>query len=141
VRYLVKLECVVDLPPEQTIEDLADASLTEALCYGLRYQAAVFAKPSPDHNGDRGVSIVDGSMADIERKAKRLRKQVERPWNWCHKCRQPVDIDDESMDGSEHRCWGCDRYLMLVCFEGGSAQLFSPDQMRRMGARGKSVSP
>lgn len=40
----------------------------------LRAQG-VLAGPSPDHNGQRGVSIVDGSMSDIERKAKRLRKK------------------------------------------------------------------
>lgn len=58
---------------------------------------------------------------------------ANRPWNWCHKCRQPVDVDGDSFDGSLHRCWGCDRELMLVCFgEDVDPMLVSETQERRM---------
>lgn len=58
-----------------------------------------------------------------------------RPWNWCHKCRQPVDVD-ECTDGSERKCIGCDRWFVCVHFTGldGSESwgLFSESQQKRM---------
>jgi hypothetical protein len=59
----------------------------------------------------------------------------ERPWNWCHKCRQTVDVDAESSDGSEHKCWGCGRWFTLVAFEGGSFELHSHRQRQRATER------
>ncbi len=73
-RYLVTLTCVVALPSGQNINRLAEARLTDALCYGLRAQG-VLAGPSPDHVSHRSVSILDGSMPDVERKAKRFAKR------------------------------------------------------------------
>lgn len=46
-----------------------------------------------------------------------------RPWNWCRKCKQAVDVDDDSGDGSEHRCWGCGRSFALTVYEDGSCTL------------------
>jgi hypothetical protein len=77
MRYLVELTCAVDLPAGQTIEHLAEAQLTEALCRGLRTQG-VLAGPSPDHIGQRSVHLLDGAAPDIERKAKRLRRPSAR---------------------------------------------------------------
>lgn len=74
-RYLVNLECVVDLPEGQNIIHLAEAQLTEALCRGLRAQG-VLAGQSPEHQGKRSIGILDGSMSDVERKAKRLRVKL-----------------------------------------------------------------
>jgi hypothetical protein len=64
----------------------------------------------------------------------------ERPWNWCFKCRQPVDVDPESFDGSEHMCWGCQRYLTLVVYTDGSCGLYSERQQRAMVERGRRQS-
>lgn len=60
----------------------------------------------------------------------------ERPWNWCHKCRQPVDVDADSVDGSEHKCWGCDRMFTLVAFTDDTWGLFSERQQQRMTQAG-----
>jgi hypothetical protein len=42
---------------------------------------------------------------------------LTRAWNWCHKCRQPVDCADVH-DGSEVRCWGCERWFTVIEYEG-----------------------
>lgn len=41
------------------------------------------------------------------------------PWNWCPTCEQSVDADDV-FDGSEVRCFGCDRFYTCVQYVGGS---------------------
>lgn len=50
-------------------------------------------------------------------------KNAARPWNWCHKCRQEVDVDAGSSDGSEHRCLGCRRAFVLVELTDGTFAL------------------
>jgi hypothetical protein len=65
MRYLVNLTCVVDLPDSFDINHIAESPLAKALCIGM-HSLGVPLVPSPDHNGERRVSILDGSMAGVE---------------------------------------------------------------------------
>lgn len=57
------------------------------------------------------------------------------PWNWCHKCRQPVDCADVR-DGSEVFCWGCERSFTVVEYEGDAWGL-APHKPARRAVRAK----
>jgi hypothetical protein len=50
----------------------------------------------------------------------------ETPWNTCPHCEGSVDVD-EVTDGSEVHCWGCDRWLVVVEYEGSSLGLEAID--------------
>lgn len=47
----------------------------------------------------------------------------KRPWNWCYKCGQTVDIDNDDFDGSEVKCWGCGRRFVLAEMTDGSFRM------------------
>ena len=36
------------------------------------------------------------------------------PWNWCPTCAQAIDIDDETHEGNEVRCWGCRAWYVVT---------------------------
>lgn len=65
-----------------------------------------------------------------------------RPWNWCHKCKQLVDVDGVS-DGSEVKCLGCRRRFSVTYFDGGKwallplAAKYQGEARRRARAAGQ----
>lgn len=60
---------------------------------------------------------------------------MEKPWNWCGKCRQPVDVD-ECFDGSEIVCIGCDGVFIATVFVDGSWLLIRQPR-RRLTRKGE----
>lgn len=44
----------------------------------------------------------------------------KKPWNWCYKCRQLVDVDaDGHHDGAEVTCLGCrSKFIIVECTDG-----------------------
>ena len=55
----------------------------------------------------------------------------KRTWNWCHKCWQPVDVHADSHDGTEVRCLGCRRLMVVVELTDGSFLLEVRRERRR----------